>query len=183
MFLFKYYSFVECGETIQCSSYFSVNQQFTSPFKSNSLTISLISGYNKFLYAVPIFIKKGHVLVLSYTSLARVELGQNTNIHYSDYQIQPNSPQSTLLPINPNAKIQFLINSLIDTGFYLSLISITKKYPFYLAYNFTAKISNSSVFLFSEFNLNLGNSILKKSQIIQKQSDWFSKKLNYKYFI
>lgn len=156
-FYLKFYGFSDCGKPVQCSNYLSkslTSNTFTSVYSTDINILNL--GYNKITFQVPVSIKAGSVMYLTFSTSARVEIETSNIFDYSDYSISYTSPsQFTMSFIQSPAATKFLINTLINSGYYLSIIPIDVIYPIYRTYNFTAKLSNSSIFLHSQFSFSL----------------------------
>lgn len=122
----------------------------------SSVVIDVSVGINKYFLPTPKKIKKGSMILLEYTTSARIGLKNdglnNGYILYSDFLITGTGPFS-LTRITPNMNSRVLINSLVDTSFYKTCLSLLNSYSFFVTYQLTARMSNSSMFLNATINL------------------------------
>jgi hypothetical protein len=82
-----------------------------------------------------------------------VAIDSNDEISYSDYKVIG----ADLKKINPNKNSRFLINTLIDIGYYQQIKKLDHVYPFMYSYAMTAVLSNSSVMFKARIKFSEGN--------------------------
>lgn len=63
-------------------------------------------------------------------------------------------------------KYQFLINSLIDAGYFYKKIKVIKTYPISANYNFSVKLANSSLFYKNVFEIKKGSILKLKIKLV-----------------
>lgn len=133
--------FSECGDLIPCSAYFKTTlrlSQYSDVFLNKTLILN--TGLNK-ISIMPIWVKKGAVLVLSYLNSGRVAVSNATTFKtYSDYSIVENS----LEELSKNETLVFMIKSMVQDGHFLDEISVIKTYPFYSTFYQKFKLASST---------------------------------------
>lgn len=152
-----------CGIVETCAKYFSKMNSFSSFVQaSDPVYLNASSGYSKIVLDYSIRLGKGSIMVVSYTTSARLgtesENINEGNIDYSDYLISGTPGAYTLSRINPTKNVRFLINTLIDSGFYKDVIKLAKTYDFFISYDLTLKLSNSSLFM--KLSIDFKNSMI-----------------------
>lgn len=116
----------------------------------NATNLNIDIGLKKYYLPIPFQAQGGSVLVVEYTSSARIgvenEIINNGNIVYSDYLISGTGPYS-LTRITSNMNSRLLINSIVMTNYYKISFNLLRSYSFFTKYQLTARISNSTVLL------------------------------------
>ncbi|RNA44723.1 Location of vulva defective 1 [Brachionus plicatilis] len=156
-----------CGDTITCSSYFISNNRANLSFIFNH-SLSVNEGYNHILLQTPIQIPKGAILFLGHLENEILGLESNGENEFGDLIYNTNGTISYL--DTTGIKYRFLINSLIDTGYFYDQIKISKKYPISAQYNFSVKLSNSSIFYTSVAKIQKENSSIKDFSFVEKKN-------------
>lgn len=90
---------------------------------------------------------------MKYIDNAKVAIESNDEISYSDYQVIG----ADLKKINPNKNSRFLMNTLVDIGYYQQIKKLDHVYPFKYSYTMTAVLSNSSVVFNARIKFSEGN--------------------------
>lgn len=149
----------QCGQffNVTCGRYLTLNPAFSSYLtEMKPASINITAGTKKYFLPTPSKIQKGSLILLEYTSLARIgienEEFNSGNLIYSDYLLTGTGP-FTLTRIASNMNSRVLINTLVDTSYYKSIISFMNSYIFFVSYQLTARMSNSSFMLNATINL------------------------------
>ena len=142
------------------ASYFiSKNELIPLKYESNGLqVINLKQGYNKISFEIPLKVKKGSILYMKYIKDARLAVDSSDDINYSDYMLTGMNELGTkLAKIDNNKDSRFLINTLVDVGYYKQVKKLDHVYPFMYSYTMSAVLSNSSVMFKAGIKFSEGN--------------------------
>ena len=163
----------ECGNMIPCSTVLKENQtilKFTA--ESPSIIVNLKEGLNKYILPEKLRIRKGSVLMLTFSGLGRIALTDEVNLmNYTDFILNLNSLKS----FETNSR--FLINSLVETGHYVDIKQINKIYPIYFGYNLKMKMSTSNTYLKVGVSINPTSSFISNLTYVANKT--FTTSLNF----
>lgn len=114
-------------------------------------------GFNRIILPSSIKIPKGAVLFIE-NKENEILAFENDEIGISDLIYNSNGTISKVQLDGKNFRI--LINSLIDTGYFYTVINVSKTYPISASYNFSVQLANSTLFYKNVFDIGKGKILM-----------------------
>ncbi|CAF0899284.1 unnamed protein product, partial [Brachionus calyciflorus] len=166
----SFVTFTECGSMMSCSTYLSQHTTFAKANLITSLSFNIEDGYNKFLLSSPVSIPKGAVLLLNYPDTGRIKIAEDLSNYFGDLVLNGSGRFFTSNLDSSNRKYKFLINSIIDVGYFYEMKKIVKNYPFYESYNVSLRMSNSSINIKGVFNIRKDKTTWQNLTYLEKKN-------------
>lgn len=144
-----------------CSAFFSTNSISPTLITDNSWDFDIVAGFNRLLFATPVFVRKGSFIYLT-QSTGKIAIDKSGNATYSDMVLS----NGGYYKLNDTSNWRIFLNTITSFGSYKTSFLITYTYSALGNYEIMLTFISSNVTFFYDISVTQCNNSYNSTNLM-----------------